>query len=126
MTQLSPSRRAAGAVIAVVFAILTTLGVVSPALAGTASSSQCASGQFCVWSGSLFGGTIWPTSASGTVEAPSAVRNSASVLNLNAHAVRVYSGAGATGSSVCYLPGANLASTAVTVGSVRILTTSAC
>ena len=90
---------------------------------GPMSSSQCASGRFCLWSGAIYTGNFFNTTASADV---SGMAVAASVWNRTSKAVRVYSSAGGGGSSTCFAPGAQVASTSLAARSVRISTTTTC
>jgi hypothetical protein len=88
------------------------------------SSGQCLSGRFCVWSGTGFSGAFWSTGALGVSD--SAVATARSVWNRTTQDVRVYSGAGATGSVTCWDAGAQTASTATPSGSIRTMGPTTC
>lgn len=87
------------------------------------SSSQCASGRFCLWSGTAYTGTFFSTTTSvdsgpGWTAKP--------VYNRTTRAVRVYSGTAGGGSSTCFAPGASSASVTVAAASIRVLSTTTC
>lgn len=86
--------------------------------------SQCASGAFCVWSGASGTGTF--TSTTSTTSRDLGFSPVLSVWNRSSNAARIYSGPGGTGTSVCYAPGAYVASTSVVGGSFRLLLGTAC
>ncbi len=88
------------------------------------SSSQCGSGEFCLWSAPAFQGQLMSATSGDTMSLPFAT--SRSVWNRTPHAARVYSGAGGTGSSVCIAPGTQWSSVQIASGSVRVLTSSQC
>lgn len=89
-----------------------------------AVSSDCDASQFCVWSGSLYTGSLKETTSTTAVAVGfSPVK---SVWNRTSHAAVVYSGTGGTGTATCYAPGAQVASVSVTAGSMRVLTTTSC
>jgi hypothetical protein len=88
------------------------------------SSSQCASGQFCLWSGTGYTGVFFSTGTAGTHT--TGISLSGSVWNRTGVAVRAYTGTGATGVWVCYDSGAITSSTSVGSASVRTMTTSVC
>lgn len=88
------------------------------------SISQCGARSFCLWSNSGFTGTFTQTTSPG----PTAVSSttSRSVLNKTGRAVRVFSGANGTGSSVCYAPNAQFSSVSITSRSIVVLSGTAC
>lgn len=88
------------------------------------SLSQCTTSAFCVWSAAAYQGSIVKTTSTSPVSVP--FDWVSSVWNRSSFAARVYSGAGGTGSSVCYAPGAQVASVHVAAGSIRVLTTTSC
>ncbi|MFI2754767.1 peptidase inhibitor family I36 protein [Cellulomonas sp. P22] len=87
------------------------------------SSSQCGSGQFCLWSATLYGGTFYGTSTS--VDS-SPGWTAKAVYNRTSHAVRVYSGASGSGSSTCFAPGASSGAMTLSAGSIRVLSATSC
>lgn len=89
------------------------------------SSAQCSTGQFCLWSGTVYTGVFASISSTATANVTS-VPVARSVRNLTGRAVRLYSGAGGTGSFVCYGSGADLANTSVGSGSVQIQAGTVC
>ena len=66
------------------------------------SSSQCAASHFCVWSGSLYTGTVFSTVASGNVLGMTVA---GSVWNRTSAAVRVYAATGGEWVVDVYRPG---------------------
>lgn len=86
--------------------------------------SDCGASQFCVWSGAFYSGSFAETTSTTAVSVGfSPVK---AVWNRTSHAAAVYSGANGTGTATCYAPGAQVASTSVTAGSMRVLTTTSC
>lgn len=108
--------------------VVLTLATAAPGAAfdgvEPASSSQCPAGQFCVWSGAGYTGTMAGTSGTTAVSVPFGVTRS--VWNRSAPAARIYSGSGGTGVSVCFAPGAQSDSVQVTSASMRVLSTTTC
>lgn len=88
------------------------------------SSDQCSNSFFCLWSGSNYTGAFTQTVS--TVPAPVNATSSQSVWNRTTRAVRVYSGAGATGSSVCYGPNARSASISIASRSIVVQSGTSC
>ena len=88
------------------------------------SASQCASGRFCLWSGTGYSGTFWSTGTTG-LQATS-VPSAGSVWNRMAVDVRTYSGSGGTGSVTCWNAGAQTPATSVGSLSVRTMTATTC
>lgn len=88
------------------------------------STSQCASGAFCVWSGASGSGSFESTTS--TTSRDLVIGTVSSVWNRSSNAARIYSGSGGTGTSVCYAPGAYVASTSVAAGSFRLLLGTSC
>lgn len=82
------------------------------------SSSQCASGRFCLWSGGGYSGAFWSTSGSGLLS--TGLATAGSVWNRTAADVRVFSGPGGTGTVTCWNAGAQASS--VSIGSLSIRT----
>lgn len=87
------------------------------------SSTACASGRMCLWGGAVYTGAFFSTTSSTDVASPT---TSKSVWNRTAYAVRVYSGAGESGSSACFVPGTQIANTTLASGSVKILSATTC
>ncbi|RYV52995.1 peptidase inhibitor family I36 protein [Pengzhenrongella frigida] len=94
-------------------------------LVGPMSSSQCASGTFCLWSSALYAGSFWSTSSQSLVNV-GGVTGARSLWNRTGFAVRVYSAAGGGGSSSCFAPGTQKSQVALASFSVKVLTTTAC
>lgn len=88
------------------------------------SSDQCSNSFFCLWSGSSYTGAFTQTVS--TVPAPVNSTTAKSVWNRTSKAVRVYSGTGATGSSVCYGPDARSASISITSRSIVVQSGTSC
>lgn len=88
------------------------------------SASQCASGRFCLWSGTGYSGTFWSTGSAGDQNTPISLARS--VWNRTGVAVRMYSGAGITGVWVCYDAGDISSATSIGSASIRTMTTSSC
>ncbi|WP_203667229.1 peptidase inhibitor family I36 protein [Cellulomonas pakistanensis] len=88
------------------------------------SSSQCAAGRFCLWSGTGFSGAFWSTGATGLQA--TTLGSAGSVWNRMALDVRTYSGSGGTGSTTCWNAGAQTPSTSVGSLSVRTMTATTC
>ncbi|WP_081444517.1 peptidase inhibitor family I36 protein [Xylanimonas cellulosilytica] len=104
----------------------TVLGPVASASAteiAPTSSAQCATGKFCLWSGAAYTGTFFAASSSVDVQGLSAAR---AVWNRSNTAVRVYTGAGGSGSYSCFAAGTQIASTTLTAGSIRVQSSTAC
>jgi hypothetical protein len=89
-----------------------------------ASASQCPSASLCLWSGSSYSGTF--TSTFSTAVYNTGIVTARSVRNRALTAARIYSGTNGTGTTRCYVPGANVRSTSVTARSFRILGTTEC
>lgn len=88
------------------------------------SSSQCATGRFCLWSGSGYSGVFWSTGTTGLQT--TAVPTAGSVWNRMAVDVRSYSGAGGTGAVTCWNAGAQTPSASVGSLSVRTMSATTC
>lgn len=88
------------------------------------SAGQCAANRFCIWGAVGYGGAFWSTGSAGTQS--TAVATARTVWNRTGVAVRLYSGAGGTGSWVCVDAGGLLTSTSIPSSSVRTMTTSNC
>ena len=88
------------------------------------SSDQCSANFFCLWSGSSYTGTFTQTAS--TTPAPVNSTTAKSVWNRTGKAVRVYSGTGATGSSVCYGSNARSASISISSRSIVVLSGTSC
>lgn len=88
------------------------------------SSSQCASGRFCLWSSASYSGSFWSIGTSGTHAV--SFSPARAVWNRTGVAVRVYSGSSGTGSWICYSSGAQVSSTSIPSGSVRTMTSATC
>jgi hypothetical protein len=88
------------------------------------SSSQCASGRFCVWSGTGYSGTFWSTGVTGLQA--TGVATARSVWNRMSVDVRTYSGSGGTGSVACWNAGAQTPTAAVGSLSVRTMSATTC
>lgn len=88
------------------------------------SEAQCSSGAFCVWSEVNYAGVVGR--ATSTASASTGYQQARSLWNRSAKAARAYSGTGATGTWVCYTPGAKTASTLVPARSVVLLSGSSC
>jgi hypothetical protein len=87
------------------------------------SSSQCLWGRLCLWSASNYTGTVFATTYGQDVTGMSMAQ---SLWNRTPNAVRIYSGTGGSGTSTCFEPDDQIASTAIWSGSVRVLATTAC
>jgi hypothetical protein len=128
MTVSSMRRRAAAVAVSVL--ALLAFGGMTPAMAAdpgsVSSSSECSAGRFCLWSGALYTGNFWSTTLTTPTNTTAVVKTSLSVMNLTGKAVRVFSGIGGSGSSVCYTAGTSLPNTYVTAGSVQVLTGTSC
>jgi hypothetical protein len=93
--------------------------------AGTLSIGQCSSGQLCLWSFSNYSGSFSYKTGSGVTRTIST--SVGSFYNNRSNAARLYSNTGA--SSVCYGPGAQLASVSSSYNSpakVYLSATSSC
>lgn len=88
------------------------------------SAAQCAANRFCLWSGTGYSGAFWSTGSSGVQS--SQVTVARTVWNRFAVSVRVYSGAGATGSWICLNAGQVVTSTSMPSTSIRTMTTASC
>lgn len=88
------------------------------------SEAQCSNGVFCVWSATSYLGTF--SGASSTVASSTGFTTGRSVWNRSGRAARVFSGTGGTGSWVCYVPGAKVASISVPARSSAVLSGSSC
>jgi len=88
------------------------------------SSSQCAAGTFCLWSGTGYTGTFWSTGASGLQNTP--IGTAGSVWNRMPVDVRTYSGSGGTGSITCWNASAQAPTVSVGSLSVRTMTSTSC
>jgi hypothetical protein len=118
--------------LAAVSALVLALGGFAPSVAQADddapitpfSSSQCASGRFCIWSATGYSGTFWSTGSAG--DQNTTVATARSVWNRTGVAVRMYSGSGTTGVWVCYDAGDISSSTSIGSASVRTMTTSSC
>lgn len=97
---------------------------VDDAVAAPASTSQCPTGNFCVWSTTVYSGAVATTAS--TAATNTTFTHVGSVWNRSAKAAVVYPQAGGAGTATCYAPGAQLGSTSLTVGSIRILATASC
>ncbi|QAY68784.1 peptidase inhibitor family I36 protein [Xylanimicrobium sp. FW10M-9] len=105
-----------------------TVGLAAPAQASSPdvmplSSASCLAGRFCLWSGSMYTGGFFDATGNQNV---TGVSRAMSVWNRSGRAVRVFSGAGGTGTSQCFAAGVQSASVSVPAGSVRFLTTTSC
>lgn len=88
------------------------------------SSSQCAAGRFCLWSGAGYSGTFWSTASTGLQS--TGVSSAGSVWNRMSVDVRTYSGAGGTGTTTCWNAGAQAPTVSVGSASVRTMTATTC
>lgn len=73
---------------------------------GTLSMSQCASGEFCVWSSTSYSGSFTYVTGDGVTRTLG--NQLGSLWNNRSRAARLYTNSGA--SSTCYAPGAKAAS----------------
>lgn len=94
------------------------------AVVAPASTSQCPTSNFCVWSTTVYSGAIATTTS--TAVGNTTFTHVGSVWNRSTKAAVVYSQAGGAGTATCYAPGAQVGSTSLTVGSIRILATASC
>lgn len=88
------------------------------------SSSQCASGRFCVWSGTNYSGAFWSTASVGLQDTTVAVAGS--VWNRMGVDVRMYSGTGGSGTIRCWNNGQQNGSVSVGSASIRTMTATTC
>jgi hypothetical protein len=88
------------------------------------SASQCASGRFCLWSGAGYSGTFWSTGTTGLQT--TLVPGAGSVWNRMSIDVYTYSGAGGTGSAVCWNAGTQAPTASVGSASVRTMGPTTC
>jgi hypothetical protein len=88
------------------------------------SLEQCSNAFFCLWSGTGYTSTFTQTVSTSPVGINST--NARSVWNRTGKAVRVYSGTGGTGSSVCYGPNARSGSISITSRSVAVQSGTSC
>ena len=88
------------------------------------SSSQCASGRFCIWSGANYTGSFWSTASVGLQDTGMGVAQS--VWNRMAVDVRLYSGSGGTGTVRCWNNGQQNGSVTVGSASIRTMTATTC
>ena len=88
------------------------------------SLAQCGSGRICLWGAAGFAGTFWSTASSGTVA--SGITTAGSVWNRRGTAVRLYSGAGGTGSWTCFAAGEQIPTGTYTVRSVTTMSSASC
>lgn len=118
---------------AVVVAVGLALAALAPAAAASGpglvepdaySTSQCAAGRFCVWSGVSFSGSFWSTASVGVLS-PS-VTVARSVWNRTGSVVSTHSGAGATGSYQCWGAGQQTGSASAPSVSVRTMASGTC
>lgn len=118
-----------GAVVLVLSALAPPAGAADDDGAGPVevvgfSSSQCAAGRFCLWSGTGYSGTFWSTATTGLQS--TGVTSAGSVWNRMSVDVRTYSGAGGTGTSTCWNAGAQAPTVSVGSASVRTMTATTC
>lgn len=104
--------------------LLATAGPSATFAASTDSTGQCPSGSFCIWGGTNYSGAFADTAS--TSATSTGVATAKSVWNRSTRAARVYSGSGGTGTSTCYAPGSQIASTTAAAVSFRILSTTTC
>jgi len=88
------------------------------------SASQCGTGRFCLWSGAGYSGAFWSTGTTGLQA--TAVAGAGSVWNRMGVDVYTYSGAGGTGSVVCWNAGTQTPTTSVGSLSVRTMGPTTC
>lgn len=88
------------------------------------SLEQCSNAFFCLWSGNGYTSTFTQTVSTSPVAVNST--NARSVWNRTGKAVRVYSGTGGTGTSVCYGPNARSGSISITSRSVAVQSGTSC
>lgn len=77
----------------------------------------------CLWGGAVYSGAFLTTAVTTDIVSPTI---SKSVWNRTSYAVRVYASPGESGSSVCFVPGTQIASTTLASRSVKILSTTTC
>ena len=109
-------------------AVLLCATSVTPALASdeaeVRSAAQCASGYGCVWTLTNYGGGFFQTTSGLPVSTGMTIAKSAG--NRSTYALRIYSGTGGTGTSVCLTPGQMIAAGAIPARSMRVLATIVC
>jgi len=88
------------------------------------SSSQCAIGHFCIWSGTGYGGIFWSTASVGLQNTSIGVAGS--VWNRMGVDVRMYSSSNGGGSIRCWQNGQSNANVAVGSASIRTMTPTTC
>ncbi|QZN84846.1 peptidase inhibitor family I36 protein [Cellulomonas sp. C5510] len=122
------TRRARFAAVAAVALALTALAPVAQAdedvSVGARSSGQCASGRFCVWSGTNYSGSFWSTASVGLQD--TTVPVAGSVWNRMGVDVRMYSGTGGSGSIRCWNNGQQNGAVSVGSASIRTMTATTC
>lgn len=127
MTALSSITTCLGRILAASALALVTVTLSAPpagaADVGPQASTACANNHMCLWGGAVYTGAFFGTTVSTDVLTPTI---SKAVWNRTAHAVRVYVYAGESGSSVCFVPGTQIANTTLASGSVKILSTTTC
>lgn len=88
------------------------------------SLDQCSNAFFCLWSNGGYTGTFTQTASSSPAGVNATVARS--VWNRTGKAVRVYSGTGGTGSSVCYAPNARSGTISITSRSIVVQSGTSC
>ena len=88
------------------------------------SSSQCASGRFCIWAGTNYSGAFWSTASVGLQDTSISVAGS--VWNRMGVDVRMYSGTGGSGTIRCWNNGQQNGSVSVGSASIRTMTATTC
>ncbi len=124
-----PSRAAAALLtallVAVTWAVAPTSARADDDVAEPYALSQCTSGRFCLWSGAVYTGSFFSTTSTSVVGTGN-VSRAQSLWNRTGKAVRVYTGSGGSGSSTCFAPGAQAATTSLQSGSAQVLATTSC
>ncbi|GEL47549.1 hypothetical protein CHO01_26650 [Cellulomonas hominis] len=127
---METSRRTRRARLAVVGALALTLSALAPVAhaedepVAPMSSSQCALGHFCVWSGTGYSGTFWSTAGLGLQNTTVSVAGS--VWNRMSVDVRMYSAANGGGTIRCWQNGIQNGTVSVGSASVRTMTATTC
>lgn len=88
------------------------------------SSSQCSSGNFCIWSGTGYTGTFWQSASLGLQN--TGIGTARSVWNRMGVDVRMYSAVNGGGTIRCWQNGIANSSVSVGSASVRTMTPTTC